>query len=123
MVHFSRGDGVQRPSRSLGWKLGFIHYLILLELGVVQVINRITTSSRPVVRLLRHLVLRCLQLNVLLYAVHIPGVDNTLADSLSQFQWDRFRDMAPAAERDGRPCPGWLWEVALEPPQAGSGSR
>lgn len=93
------------------------------NMGVVQVINRLSASSPPVIRLLRHLVLRCLQINVFLYAVHIPGVDNTLADSLSRFQWDRFRELAPAAETEGIPCPGWLWETVLESPQDGSGNR
>lgn len=52
------------------------------NLGVVQAINSITSSSPPVIRLLRHLVLRCLQLNSFLYAVHVPGVTNTVADDL-----------------------------------------
>lgn len=91
------------------------------NMGVVQVVNQLSASSQPVIRLLRHLV--CLQLNVFLYAVHIPGIDNTLADSLSQFQWDRFRELAPAAEKEGIPCPGWLWEMALKSPQDGSGGR
>lgn len=34
------------------------------NMGVVQVINQISASSQPVIRLLRHLVLRCLQLNI-----------------------------------------------------------
>lgn len=61
---------------------------------MVQVINRI--SSQQVIWLLRHLVLRCLQLNIFLYVVHLPGVDNTLADALSPFQWDKVRELAPA---------------------------
>lgn len=61
------------------------------NLGVVQVINRITASSPPVIRLLQHLVLRCLQLNVFIHAVHLPGVENVIADALSRFQWERFR--------------------------------
>lgn len=56
------------------------------NLGVVQVINKVSAASPPVVRLLRHLVLRCMQLNVFIYAVHLPGVENIIADALSHFQ-------------------------------------
>ncbi|XP_077309137.1 uncharacterized protein LOC143928250 [Lithobates pipiens] len=89
------------------------------NMGVVQVVNRMSASSPPVIRLLRQLVLRCLRLNVFLYAVHIPGVENALADSLSRFQWDKFRELAPGAEAVGIPCPGWIWALPLESPRAG----
>lgn len=55
------------------------------NLGVVEVILSLSASSPPVVRLLRHLVLRCLSLNCLVQAVHVPGVLNSIADSLSRF--------------------------------------
>ena len=93
------------------------------NMGVVQVINRITASSMPVVRLLRHLVLRCLQWNIFMYAVHIPGVDNRLADALSRFQWDKFRELAPHADKKGVPCPGWMWGIVSESLHHGSGGR
>ncbi|XP_040186277.1 uncharacterized protein LOC120918659 [Rana temporaria] len=146
---FFRGRWSAEPWPDSWRKAGFLKNLVLLELfpvvlamelwgeewknlkvrlncdnmGVVQVINRISASSLPVVRLLRHLVLRCLQFNVFLYAVHIPGVDNTLADSLSRFQWGRFRELAPTAERTGVPCPAWLWDTALDLPRVGSNGR
>lgn len=83
------------------------------NLGVVQVSNRSTALSPSVNRLLQHLVLRCLQLNVFIHAVHLPGVENVIADALSRFQWERFRELAPEAEQHGVPCPDWLWEIAL----------
>ena len=93
------------------------------NLGVVQVVNRLSAASPPVVSLLRHLVLRCLHLNVFMYAVHLPGVENTLADALSRFQWDRFRELAPAAEQHGVPCPDWMWDIALQAQHGGSRGR
>lgn len=80
------------------------------NMGVVTVINNLSASSPPVVRLLRHLVLPCLCLNAFIYAVHILDVCNKIADA----QWEEFRVLAPEAERHGTPCPPRLWMIALE---------
>lgn len=81
------------------------------NLGVVQAVNRQTANSPPVVLLLRQFVLKCLLLNSHCTAVHVPGVDNNIADALSRFQWERFRELAPRAEEAGIPCPGHLWHL------------
>lgn len=83
------------------------------NLGVVQVINSLSGPSPPVIRLLQHLVLCCLQLNIFLYAVQLPGVKNTLADTLSHYQLDRFRELMPGTEQRGTPCLPWLWQIVL----------
>ena len=44
----------------------------------------------------RKLVAICLKHNILFRAKHIPGVFNTLADSLSRLQVHTFRKLAPA---------------------------
>ena len=62
-------------------------------------------------QLFQHLVL---QLNVFVYAVQLPGVENSLADTLSRFRWGRFWELAPAVEQRRVPCPEWLWRIALE---------
>lgn len=81
------------------------------NMGVVQAINKQSASSVDVVRLLRVLVLRCLQLNVGFRAVHLPGVRNDIADSLSRFQWERFRRLAPTADLEGQRFPERLWRL------------
>lgn len=81
------------------------------NLGVVQAVNSQTANSPPVVGLLRHFVLTCLVLNVYAVAEHVPGSVNIIADSLSCFQWDRFREAAPGADLVGIPCPGHLWQL------------
>lgn len=60
--------------------------------------------SRPVVSLLRQLVLRGLELNAQFVGVHVPGVINSIEDSLSRFQGERFRELDPGAEVEGIPC-------------------
>jgi hypothetical protein len=42
----------------------------------------------------RKLVLVCLQNNILFKARHIPGIKNSLADSLSRLQIHRFKVLA-----------------------------
>ncbi|XP_040273667.1 uncharacterized protein LOC120989530 [Bufo bufo] len=83
------------------------------NMGVVRAINSQTANSPPVLNLLRHLVLRGLRLNACFVSVHVPGVNNSLADSLSRFQWDRFRSLPPGAGVQGLPSPQWFWSVAL----------
>lgn len=46
------------------------------KFGVVQAINAQMTSSPTVVKLLRHLVLKVLELNAHSVAVQVPGVQN-----------------------------------------------
>lgn len=66
-------------------------HLLSDNMGVVQAVNRQTASSPLVVCLLRQFALRCLLLNSHCMAVHVPGVENKLADAPSRFQWDKFR--------------------------------
>eukprot|EP00079_Xenopus_tropicalis_P012677 XP_002939985.2 PREDICTED: uncharacterized protein LOC100487960 isoform X1 [Xenopus tropicalis] len=81
------------------------------NMSVVMAINNLTSGSRPVLCLLKHLVLRCLQLNVRFGAKHVPGYTNEIADSLSRFQWDRFRRLAPEAAAQGESCPDLVWRL------------
>ncbi|XP_040289238.1 uncharacterized protein LOC121002007 isoform X1 [Bufo bufo] len=83
------------------------------NLGTVQCIKRLSSSSLPVLALLRHLVLRCLERNIYFRARHVPGVDNRIADALSRFRWQVFRDLLPEAEMDGRVFPDFLWRLVL----------
>ena len=52
--------------------------------------------------LVRYLTLLTLGSNFCIRAEHIEGKRNDIADSLSRFQMDRFRELAPYAIRD--PC-------------------
>jgi len=56
-----------------------------------------TSKSRPVMELLRHLFFVCAQHNFAISAVHIAGAANTIADALSRFCMQVFRQHAPQA--------------------------
>ena len=65
--------------------------------AVVDIINSQTSKDIKVMYLIRKLVLSCLRHNILFRAVHIPGINNNLADSLSRLQVELFQALAPKA--------------------------
>ncbi len=54
--------------------------------SVVSIINEQTSRDLHIMRLVRQLVLTSLKFNIKFRAVHIPGVENYLADAISRFQ-------------------------------------
>ena len=54
------------------------------NLGLVHMLNKQTSKSVSVMTLLRPLVLSLLKNNILVKAIHIPGVENSLCDLLSR---------------------------------------
>lgn len=66
--------------------------------SVVNIINSKRSRVSRVMDLLRHLTLTTLQYNIYIRAKHIPGKHNEIADSLSRFQFQRFRMLAPQAD-------------------------
>ena len=76
----------------------FANYCILFmtdNFGVVDIINKTTSKNRPIMKLVRQLVLACLKYNILFRSRHIPGYQNVIADHLSRLQIDKARQMAP----------------------------
>ena len=79
--------------------------------AVVQLVNNNSARCPRVLALLRWL-LRCqLAGNIAVRARHVAGVHSDMADALSRLQWDRFRSLAPYAERRGTAVPGELWQL------------
>ena len=61
--------------------------------------------------LLRPITLFTLQHNFTLTAVHLAGLQNGVADSLSRFQMERFRELAPEASPIGYPILEYLTSI------------
>ena len=75
------------------------------NLAVVHIVNKQSSPCRRIMHLLRLLVLQCLKHKFCFRAVHVPGVFNDIADSLSRFQMSRFRSLAPQADPIATPLP------------------
>ena len=65
--------------------------------SVVSIINSKHSKSPRVMDLVRAITLQTLRYHFTFTATHIPGLDNSIADSLSRFQLDRLRTLAPTA--------------------------
>ncbi|KAK3087428.1 hypothetical protein FSP39_005841 [Pinctada imbricata] len=81
------------------------------NISVVHVINKQSSKDKVLMALIRRLVLVCLCNNILFKAKHIPGKQNTVADSLSRFNFQAAKREAP--NLDENPCivPGNLLQI------------
>ena len=61
--------------------------------------------------LVRDLTLCTLQHNFYFLAVHVPKINNNIADSLSRFQMERFHQLAPNANTTPDPIPAHLYNL------------
>ena len=73
--------------------------------SVVSIINTKRLKICRMMDLLRHLTLLTLHHNIYICAVHIPGKQNDIADAISRFQYQRFRNLAPDADTNPSPIP------------------
>ena len=78
--------------------------------AVVFAVNTMTSKSEQVMTLLRALTLKCLRLNVVAKAKHIPGKFN-ITDSLSRLQLKKFKKLCPTAQKDPDVIPSHLWNI------------
>ena len=86
----------------LSWHSQFNNKKIIFRIdnkALVTIINKRTSKSKSVMKLIRSLVLCTLRSNIHFKAIHIAGSVNSVADALSRFQMKRFRDLAPNADQ------------------------
>ena len=81
---------------TLGWQLKNSRIIVFCDnIAVVHMINKATSSCKNCMNLIRLLTLSGLIDNRRVFARHVHGVNNELADSLSRLQFDRFWNLAP----------------------------
>ena len=66
-------------------------------MALVAIMDKRTSKSKSVMRLLRPLVMCTLRNHMQFKAVHIEGSINMIAYALSRFQISQFREVAPNA--------------------------
>lgn len=79
--------------------------------ALVDIINSKSSKSDRVMCLLRPLVLTTMNYNIQIKCSHIAGSTNEIADSISRFQWTRFRQLAPEADTFPTPIPSEFWPL------------
>lgn len=82
--------------------------------AVVEVINKQSCKNPILMALLRILVLRCLKLDIVFRARHVPGKDNGLADVLSRLQVAKFHEAAPWADAESTLVPPEISPLGLQ---------
>ena len=96
------------------WSNFFVNKLLILHIdneALVAVINRMRSKEPLVMNLVRQLVVKSLDINCLIKAVHIEGLSNILADSLSRLQVKAFKDLHQTAEDSPCDCPSLPGEL------------
>ena len=79
--------------------------------AVIAIINKQSSKCPKIMSLVRFFILQCLKSSVVFSARHIAGKSNDIADALSRFQMQRFREAAPGADFHGTPVPATLWDL------------
>ena len=74
------------------------------NLSTVEIINKGRSKIPSIMKLMHKLTYHTAFYHYTVYAKHIPGSTNSIADALSRFQMSRFRKMAPAADAHPTPC-------------------
>ena len=89
--------------------------------ALVSIINSQSCKSSQIMKLVRHLVLKCMQFNIHFKAKHIPGKHNVLADLLSRSRLQDARAHAPWLEQIDTQIPdhlapstGWFKKTNFE---------
>ena len=75
------------------------------NLPITQIWQQGTSKSKPIMFLVRRLFLTAAQIGFSLSFKHILGKNNNIADSLSRFQENRFRQLMPTADPWPTPLP------------------
>ena len=78
------------------------------NMAVVEVLRSGTSRNLNLMVLLRHLALLAAQHSFAFTARHVPGKSNAIADAISCFEFQRFRQLAPYASPTATSVPPWV---------------
>ena len=75
------------------------------NMALMAAINKQSSKDKKIMYLMRLLVLKCLELNMIFHASFVPTLQNGRADALSRGDLQRFRRLHPNAEAKPVPIP------------------
>ena len=75
------------------------------NLPTVHILNKGRSPCASIMKLMRRLVITATICNFHYIAEHVPGRDNSIADSLSRHQFQKFHNLAPHADLEPTPVP------------------
>ena len=81
------------------------------NLASVHIVNSMTSKNDRVMTIVRDITLFCLKLNIAIKAQHVNGCCNQIADALSRFNFQRFFQLAPEADKAPTPVPSHLLNI------------
>ena len=84
--------------------------------AVVAILTTRTSKVPALMHLLRDLLLSAARWGFTFTAAHVPGVENKIADAISRFRWQEFRQLAPEAHSSPCPIPQLLLDSLTPPP-------
>lgn len=82
------------------------------NLGVVQCWEKLGASNNHVLELMRRILMIAATKNFTITIKHLTGADNSIAHALSRLQFERFRALAPFANRNPTNIPD-IWDDIL----------
>lgn len=82
--------------------------------ALVSITNKRSSKDKLIMKFIRPLVLLTMLYNVQIKAMHIERAKNNIADSLSRFQMNRFRRLAPSADLYPAAIPQEFFTIILD---------
>lgn len=79
--------------------------------AAIAVMNNLTACCTKCLFLVRKMVLTCMKYNMRIRVQYITSENDTIADSLSRFQWDHFFQLVPGAQQSPEVLPQSLWPL------------
>ena len=76
---------------------------------ITKIWDKGSTPSPDIMSLVRPLFLAAAKGGFSVSLKHIAGVDNPIADALSRFQENRFKELHPDADREPTAIPPHVW--------------
>ena len=83
--------------------------------SVVAMLTSRTSKVPALMHLLRDLLLSAARWGFSFSSVHVPGIQNNVADAISRFHWQEFRRLAPEAQLNPCPIPQLLLDSLIPP--------